>query len=59
MAPGTAMTDDLRTAVLATIARAPEWIRRDLAASSEATRQLADEALAAMIVTALEDVGKR
>lgn len=59
MASDAAMTDDLRAAVLATIARAPEWIRRDLAANNEATRQQADEALAAMIVSALEDAGKR
>lgn len=58
MAPTEVMKDSVRGTVLAAIERAPAWIRRDLASNNAATRRQADEALAAMIVSALEATGE-
>ena len=47
------MTDQMRTALLALIQRAPEWIRLDLSSKDAGTRERAEETLAAMIADAL------
>lgn len=47
------MTDDLTTVVLGAIARAPQWIRRDLESKDRVVRIRAEESLAAMIADAL------
>jgi len=47
------MNDDLRAVVTEIIAKAPEWIRADLVSKDPATRQRAEEALAAKIIDAL------
>jgi hypothetical protein len=49
------MRDDLEAIVAAVLARAPDWIRRDLLARDPATRTQAEEALAAIIANALWD----
>lgn len=49
------MTNSLAPRILATLARMPDWLRKDLAAKDEATRERAQEALAAMIAGALEE----
>ncbi|MGN6376434.1 MAG: DUF6771 family protein [Sphingomonas sp.] len=47
------MNDDLQAVVTEIIARAPEWIRADLASKDPAARQRAEEAFAAKIADAL------
>jgi len=49
-----AMTDDLQTIISAVIARAPDWIRRDLLSRDNGNRVRAEEALGAMIANALK-----
>ena len=49
------MSQDLSRIVEAVLARAPEWIRRDLVQTDPASRRRAEEALAAMIAAALQD----
>lgn len=48
------MTNDQQATILAAIERAPDWMRRDLAAKDEASRRRAEESLAAIIASALE-----
>lgn len=48
------MTSALTLTILKVIERAPQWMRRDLEAKDPVTRIQAEEALAAMIVDALE-----
>lgn len=48
------MTIALTLTILKVIERAPQWMRRDLEAKDPVTRIQAEEALAAMIVDALE-----
>lgn len=48
------MTSDLTSTILHVIARAPQWMRRDLEAKDAVVRTQAEEALAAMIADALE-----
>ena len=48
------MSEEITGIVEAVIARAPEWIRRDLMSSEASTRTRAEEALAAMITAALQ-----
>ena len=48
------MNNDLQATITATIARAPEWIRQELLSKETATRARAEEALAAMIASALQ-----
>lgn len=48
------MTHDLTRRVLAVLTRLPDWLRRDLAAKDDAARERAEEALAAIISSALE-----
>lgn len=50
---GSLMTDDLSGRILAALQRIPDWLRRDLAASDGAARERAEEALAAIIGSAL------
>ena len=47
------MEDELYRAVHATIAKAPEWVRSELASKDATARQRAEDALAAMIANAL------
>lgn len=49
-----AMDNNLRTVILAAVERLPDWVRRDLAAKDEASRQRAEESLAAIIASTLE-----
>ena len=53
------MTDDITTTVQALLARAPEWIRRDLFAKDSIARTRAEEALAAMIADALSEAQRQ
>lgn len=48
------MNNDFQATIIATIARAPEWIRQELISMEKATRDRAEEALAAMIAVALK-----
>ena len=48
--PKTSLAEDIRAA----LARAPVWVRVDLAARDEAVKERAEETLAAMIAAALE-----
>jgi hypothetical protein len=48
------MSADIKTLVEQVLARAPEWIRRDLLSKDASARQRAEEALAAMIAGALD-----
>lgn len=47
------MTDDLSQRILTALVRLPDWLRRDLSSKDEATRQRAEETLAASIANAL------
>lgn len=49
------MNEDSAATIAAIIARAPEWIRRDLLSREESARTRAEEALAAMIANGLGD----
>jgi hypothetical protein len=48
--PNISLTEDIRAA----LARAPVWVRVDLAAKDDAVKERAEETLAAMIAAALE-----
>ena len=48
------MERDHRAVVDAAIERAPRWIKLDLAANDDATRQRAEDALAMIIAMAIE-----
>jgi len=52
------MTEDLQSAIAAVIARTPEWIRQEMAAKDHATRERAEEALAAMLANMFKDASK-
>ncbi|MEG3089641.1 DUF6771 family protein [Sphingomonas sp. PB4P5] len=52
------MNDNLQATITAIIARAPDWIRQELLSKEKATRQRAEEALAAMIAGALKDADR-
>jgi hypothetical protein len=47
------MANDIQAVIASAVARAPEWIRRELLADEKAMRARAEEALAAMIADAL------
>ncbi len=49
------MNETLQATVNAIIARAPEWIRHDLASKDQNSRTRAEETLAAMITNALAE----
>lgn len=48
------MMDDPQARLLIALERLPDWLRRDLAARDEGVRRRAEEALAAMLASALE-----
>jgi hypothetical protein len=49
------MIEDISKRVLSAIARMPDWLRCDLSSKDDATRQRAEESLAAMIETSAGD----
>ena len=49
------MSEDLQATITAIVARAPEWIRQELLSKEKATRARAEEALGAMIASALTE----
>ena len=49
------MNDSIRPSIRTALARTPDWVRRDMAVKDELTRERAEEALAAIIASALED----
>jgi hypothetical protein len=53
-----AAVNKLNDTIAAVLARAPDWIRNDLAARDATTRERAEETLAAMIAAALDKVGE-
>jgi hypothetical protein len=53
------MNDPLQATLTAIIARAPAWIRHDLASKEPAVRTRAEETLAAMIASALTEAINR
>lgn len=52
------MSNELSERILAALARAPDWLRRDLSSKDDANRQRAEEALSAMIASALSEYGE-
>jgi hypothetical protein len=52
------MADQLTASIAVVLARAPEWIRQELASSEPAVRNRAEETLAAMIAAALHPAGE-
>ncbi|WP_342250131.1 DUF6771 family protein [Sphingomonas sp. OTU376] len=52
------MSDTLQSAIASVIARAPEWIRQELASKDHAMRERAEEALAAMIAGTLGEASE-
>lgn len=51
------MTKDLTPIIRHVLERAPQWVRRDLEAKDSAIRARAEDTLAAMISSALQDHG--
>lgn len=49
------MSSDLQATITAIIARAPEWIRHDLLSKDKSTRSRAEESLAAIVASALNE----
>lgn len=49
------MSDELSPRILAALVRAPDWLRRDLSSKDDANRQRAEEALSAMIASAISE----
>ncbi|WP_446655464.1 DUF6771 family protein [Blastomonas sp.] len=49
------MTGDMNQLVLRVLERAPQWVRQDLLSSDPAVRARAEETLAAMISSALQE----
>lgn len=47
--------DDVHPIILAAVARAPQWVRHDLASPDAAIRERAEDAMAAIIAQALRD----
>ena len=52
---GAAMNDHQLLAILEAIRRAPQWVRTDLTQRDPALRTRAEDTLAAMIATGLDD----
>ena len=48
------MNDIIKAAIADFVGRTPDWVRRDLASKDAAERSRAEDALAAMIVNAVE-----
>lgn len=53
------MNDHTTSLILQVLERTPQWIRHDLDAKDPAIRGRAEETLAAMIGSALEEAGTR
>ena len=53
------MADKLQTQIIEIVSRAPEWIRQELASKDQTTRNRAEDALATLIATALNEAAKR
>lgn len=53
------MSDELSQRILAALVRMPDWLRRDLSSKDDANRQRAQEALSAMITSALSEHAER
>lgn len=49
------MSDDLSQRILAALSGMPDWLRRDLSSKDDANRKRAEEALSAMIASALSE----
>jgi len=49
------MTGDINQLVLRVLERAPQWVRQDLLSGDPAVRARAEETLAAMISSALQE----
>jgi hypothetical protein len=49
------MSVDLSQRILAALVRMPDWLRRDLSSKDNANRQRAEEALSAIIGSALSE----
>jgi hypothetical protein len=49
------MNNNQALRVRSAIARLPDWLRRDLSSKDDANRQRAEEALSAMLVSAIEE----
>lgn len=47
------MSDELSRSILTALVRLPDWLRRDLQSKGEANRERAEEALSAMVASAL------
>jgi len=58
VAIGTCMDDNTKARILGVIERAPQWLRNDMAAKDPAARARAEEALAAMLVDAIDEGNK-
>ncbi|NMN07597.1 MULTISPECIES: DUF6771 family protein [unclassified Novosphingobium] len=52
------MDDKTKARILGVIERAPQWLRNDLAAKDASARARAEEALAAMLADAIDEVDK-
>ncbi len=52
------MDQETKAIISSTVARMPEWIRHELIAKDVALRTRAEEALAMIIIGALESAGK-
>jgi hypothetical protein len=53
------MNHDLKTTLTAILANMPEWIRQELSSKEKTTRVRAEEALAAMVAGAVENIDAR
>lgn len=53
------MTEVEKSFIARAIARAPQWVRNDLAAKAPAVRLRAEETLSAMIINMLEQGNRR
>lgn len=50
------MTEEQLTGIALVVSRIPDWIRRDLSSTNPASKQRAEEALAAMRTAAIHGV---
>lgn len=47
------MSDEISQRILTALSRMPDWLRRDLSSKDDTNRQRAEEALSAIIASAL------
>jgi len=52
------MNDTFHAVTMAVVARLPEWVRHDLTSKDQSVRTRAEETLAAMITSALNEAGR-